>query len=296
MAQIDSRLLRAIESRSGLSKSQVYARIAQIAKRDFLPPDLAAIKFAADQGVTINRYATAEQLAQLRQAGSPVAPPAGDGTPPLAARPGRGPNRARLGRVQRRPVPNQVFVVHGRDRAARDAMFSFLRSVGVHPIEWNSAVGMSRKAAPYVGQVIDAGFGNARAIVVLFTPDDLVRLRPDLLSHLDPAFERREMGQARPNVLFEAGRAFSSHPDRTILVQLGSVRPFSDVAGVHLVHMSNEVERRQELVTKLRNAGCAVNTSGTDWLREGDFTDPEARSPRGAAPSMAKGRARPRRK
>src|SRR5688572_22578868 len=109
---------------------------------------------------------------------------------------------------------------------------------------------MSRKGAPYVDQVVDAGFGNSRAVIVLLTPDDLARLRPELLSDSDAPFERRETGQARPNVLFEAGRAFSSHPDRTVMVQLGKVRPFSDIAGRHVVHMSNDADKRQELATK----------------------------------------------
>jgi predicted nucleotide-binding protein len=158
-------------------------------------------------------------------------------------------------------------------------MFAFLRSVGVKPIEWNSAIAMSKKAAPFIGQVLDAGFDNARAVVVLLTPDDLARLRPDLLSDSDAAFERRETGQARPNVLFEAGRAFSSHPDRTVMVQLGKVRPFSDIAGRHVVEMTDDADKRQELATKLENAGCDVDRSGTDWLKAGDFTDPEARTP-----------------
>jgi hypothetical protein len=65
------------------------------------------------------------------------------------------------------------------------------------------------------------------------------------------------------------------------MVQLGKVRPFSDIAGRHIVHMSNDADKRQELATKLENTGCNVDRSGTDWLttKAGDFTDPEERSP-----------------
>jgi len=35
--------------------------------------------------------------------------------------------------------------------------------------------------------------------------------------------------------------------------------------------MTNDAAKRQELVTKLANAGCNVDPSGTDWLTAGDF-------------------------
>ena len=138
---------------------------------------------------------------------------------------------------------------------------------------------MSGKPAPYVQEILNAAFSKARAIVVLLTPDDLAQLRLDLLSPSDKPYERVLTGQARPNVLFEAGMAFATHPDRTVLLQLGNVREFSDVAGRHVVHMSNEYAKRQELATKLGNAGCDVDRSGTEWVSAGDFTDPQARTP-----------------
>ncbi|MFO0837220.1 MAG: nucleotide-binding protein [Phycisphaerae bacterium] len=280
MAKINPKLLTAIMEKTGLSRAQAYARIQQAASAEYLPRHLAAIKVGAETGITINRFATSEELSQLRQAGSPVAPPNGTAATPSAASGVRASPSAKGTKKTQKKTANQAFVVHGRDGDARDAMFAFLRSLGIKPIEWNSAIAMSKKAAPYIGQVLDAGFGNARAIVVLLTPDDLARLRPELLSDSDAPFERRETGQARPNVLFEAGRAFSSHPDRTVMVQLGKVRPFSDIAGRHVVQMTDDAGKRQELATKLENAGCDVDRSGTDWLKAGDFSDPETRKPK----------------
>ena len=74
--------------------------------------------------------------------------------------------------------------------------------------------------------------------------------------------------------------AFGTHPDRTVLVQIGSVKEFSDVGGRHVVHLTNDYAKRQELATKLKNAGCDVDLSGSDWVSEGDFTDPQARVPK----------------
>jgi hypothetical protein len=153
-------------------------------------------------------------------------------------------------------------------------MFTFLRAVGLKPLEWTQALRMTKQGSPYVGTVLDTAFREAAAIVVLFTPDDEARLRAEFVSSRDPDYERNLTGQARPNVLFEAGMAFGKDPNSTVLVEVGYVRPFSDVAGRHVVHMSNQPTSRQELVTKLANAGCNVDTSGTDWLSAGDFDLP----------------------
>lgn len=284
MASINPKLLSALRAKTGLSRPAVYARIQQAASDGYLPRNLAAIKVAADAGVPINRYASSEELAQLRHAGAPVTPPSTNGgvvAPTKLAREVQTPrSRSKSSKHQKsKAIPNQVFVVHGRDMVAKAALFEFLRAVGIKPIEWMSAIAMSKKAAPYVGDILTAAFQQARAVVVLLTPDDLAQLRVDLLASSDPPFERTLMGQARPNVLFECGMAFSSHPDQTVMVQIGSVRPFSDTFGRHVVHMTADPAKRQELATKLENAGCEVDRSGLDWLKVGDFSDPLTRAP-----------------
>jgi predicted nucleotide-binding protein len=127
--------------------------------------------------------------------------------------------------------------------------------------------------APYIGEVLDAAFSNAQAVVVLLTGDDLACLREDFCKPHDPAHEKDLTPQARPNVLFEAGMAFGRHADRTIMVQIGTLRPFSDVAGKHMVHFSGTAEHRTELRERLKTAGCSVKEGGTDWLRAGNFNE-----------------------
>ena len=164
-----------------------------------------------------------------------------------------------------------MFVVHGRNDIARNALFTFLRALGLQPIEWTQAIRRTRQASPYVGTILETAFREAAAVVVLLTPDDEARLRSIYQRRSDPLYEHRLTGQARANVLFEAGMAFGRNPGSTVLVQVGEVRPFSDIAGRHLVHLSNDPTSRQELATKLANAGCNVDTSGTDWLSAGDL-------------------------
>ena len=165
----------------------------------------------------------------------------------------------------------EVFVVHGRNAAASDALFAFLRAIDLHPLEWSEAVRATGKASPYIGDILNIAFSRAHAVVVVFTPDDEARLREPYRRNDDPPHEVELTGQARPNVLFEAGMAMGRDENRTILVELGNPRPFSDIGGRHTVKLDNSSQRRQELAKRLEAAGCPVNLEGTGWHTAGDF-------------------------
>lgn len=181
----------------------------------------------------------------------------------------------------------RVFVVHGRDAALRESLFEFLRSVGLEPIEWSEAIRLTGRASPYIGEVLDVAFTYAQAIVVLLSPDDEVRLSAELQRGDDPAAERKFMMQPRPNVLFEAGMGFGRNPDRTILVEVGNVKAFSDIAGRHVVRLRNEESRRRDLADRLITAGCAVRLEGEDWKRVGDFAVTRVAQGQSATPHTA---------
>ncbi|MBA3807041.1 MAG: nucleotide-binding protein [Solirubrobacterales bacterium] len=185
--------------------------------------------------------------------------------------------------------PRTVFVVHGRNIAARDAMYEFLRSLGLEPLDWEKLLAATGEAAPYVGEVLAAGIPMAQAVVVLLTPDDEARVRPAFVEPRDPAHERELTHQARPNVLFEAGMSLAIHPKSTILVELGELRPFSDVAGRHLVRMDDGTHARLSLIARLKTAGCPIDMEGP-WKDAGDFaavlhTASEAQPERSGSPS-----------
>jgi predicted nucleotide-binding protein len=108
----------------------------------------------------------------------------------------------------------QVFVVHGRNEQAREAMFTFLRAIGLHPIEWAQAIGWTGHASPYIGHVLDTAFDRAQAVVVLMTPDEIAYLQP-ALGHGPADRETQPAAQARPNVLFEARMAMGRDAQRT---------------------------------------------------------------------------------
>ena len=166
----------------------------------------------------------------------------------------------------------KVFVVHGRNLYLRDAMFTFLRSIGLDPIEWGEAIKTTSQGSPYVGEVLDKAFNTAQAIVVLMTPDDEARLLEPYRGKKEPIYETELTPQPRQNVLFEAGMAMGRNPKRTVLVEIGELRPISDIAGRHTVRLDNSFGKRQDLVDRLEEAGCAVNIKGKkDWHTAGDF-------------------------
>jgi predicted nucleotide-binding protein len=176
-------------------------------------------------------------------------------------------------RVHPQPLdPRKVWVISGRNIKARTAMFQLLRSLDLVPTEWSDAVASTGQGAPYIGSVIQ-GLEQAQAIIVLLTGDDYVQLHPDLAAADDPPHETSVQLQPRPNVVFEAGMALGNAEtrDRTILVQVGRAKLFSNVAGRHLINMSNWARSRNELANILRMAGCPVRTSGHEWLEAGDF-------------------------
>jgi Predicted nucleotide-binding protein containing TIR-like domain len=169
------------------------------------------------------------------------------------------------------PARHTTFVVHGRDVAKARALFAFRRAIGLHPLEWSEVVAATGKATPYVGEVLDAAFSIAQAVVVLLTADDEARLKESFWEPGEAEHETSLTGQARPNVLFEAGMAMGRFPERTVIVEIGQLRPFSDIAGRHTLRLNNTSQRRQELAHRLRDAGCPVNLDGTDWHNIGDF-------------------------
>lgn len=274
MARINQELLARLQTKLGLSRGRIYGLIEEKVRQAHLPRHLAAIALASERGLNISRFATADDLSAIRQTAMtavprPVIAPEESTSRRSGQRQPR--TRPRRKRQTQRRRGTSVFVVRGRNQGVRDAMFQFLRTLGLQPIEWNQAIKMSGEATPYVGTILDTAFREAAAVVVLLTPDDEARLRKKFRKARDPGYEHRFTGQSRPNVLFEAGMAFGRNPQSTVLVQIGEVRPFSDVAGRHIVRVGNDPTSRQELATRLANAGYNVDTTGSDWLTAGNF-------------------------
>lgn len=271
--RVSPELLEKLRAKTGLSASQVYKLIGEKVRNTALPRHLAAIALANERGVSISRFADDDDLATIRGVARGAAPP--PVIAPAAAQPTVRPRAGLRKTAKRKAGPprrgTSVFVVHGRNTELAKQLFRLLRALGLKPMEWVEAIRRTGQPTPYVGTILDVAFRDAAAVVVLMTPDDVARLRPPYRKKHDPAYEAKLTGQARPNVLFEAGMAFGRNPASTVLIEVGELRPFSDVGGRHVVRLGNDPASRTELATKLANAGCNVDTSGTAWQEEGDF-------------------------
>lgn len=52
-------------------------------------------------------------------------------------------------------------------------------------------------------------------------------------------------------MLFEAGLALGAHPKKTIMVQVGRVKSFSDIEGRHMVRLPDDQASRKSFANRL---------------------------------------------
>jgi predicted nucleotide-binding protein len=173
-------------------------------------------------------------------------------------------------------VARRVFVVYGRDGALVRSFFDLLYAVGLQPLEWEKLVALTGTTVPYLGDAVSMAPHLAQANLVLLSPDDIVELHPDLHQPGDQAHERAAAGQARPNVLFELGLAYAAAPRRTVIVEIGQLRPIADLAGLNVIHFDGTAEAIKKIIDRLTVAGCPADTSGEHWLDTGRFAGLEA--------------------
>jgi predicted nucleotide-binding protein len=226
----------------------------------YLRIDLAQTKRARERA--------AEELAQAAPAESarvsPAVPGAADAemvTVPSSA------DQTGGGDVTKR----KVFVVYGRDTDLTRRFFDLLRAVDLWPLEWEQLVSATGRATPALAEVVAGAPHLAQATLVLFSADDIVELHSDLYLAGDEPQERGRSAQARPNVLFELGLALMAYPDSTVIVEVGHMRPMSDLAGLNVIRFDGSTAAIKKVLHRLEIAGCAVDYSGTDWTDSGRF-------------------------
>jgi predicted nucleotide-binding protein len=209
-----------------------------------------------EQEDAFQKDATKDDLADLRGHGN-----RSHSDMATAAAPARSGVRRTTARPAARPKDNTVFVVHGRDDALRKSMFAFLRALGLKPMEWGDALAEAKGANPQIENIIDTAMSKCQAVVVLFSPDEEARLKESLCGRGEKQTEGKLAGQPRPNVLFEAGLTLGRHPEKTLLVQVGKVRGFTDIAGRHLARLTNDTPRRNDVANRLEKL-AARSASG----------------------------------
>lgn len=269
MPRIDQALFQKIMDKLGIKRARAYQLIYKMADEHGIDNHIASLLVARDAGLGYRRHASQDDLREMRvssrsQRAAPAAPPVAMHSAARAAKPAK----------VKATRDNSIFIVHGRDKKLTDDMYAFLRAVGLNPIEWEHAIDKARGGAnPIVGDVINNAMKKAQGVMVLLSPDEEAKLKPDFVSTRDKRNHLHTLeGQPRPNVIFEAGLALGAHSDKTILVQVGDIREISDIAGKHMVHFDGSPSSRKNLVRRLETKlKFKVDTVGDAWLNVGNF-------------------------
>jgi predicted nucleotide-binding protein len=139
----------------------------------------------------------------------------------------------------------KVFVVHGHDEAAREAVARLLERLDLKPIILNEQVSLNQTIIEKIESYgRDVGFA-----VVLLTPDDVGGKAPD-------AFQPR----ARQNVILELGYFVGKlGRDRVCALKKGEVEVPSDYDGVVYTLMDNAGGWKFTLANELHAAGIEID-------------------------------------
>jgi len=161
-------------------------------------------------------------------------------------------------------VRNSVFLVHGHDHRFRDEVEEHLQTLGIEPIILSRARGKSRSLLDR----FEALATQAKFAVVLMSPDDLGAARRQ--------YEDKERGgektlkyRARENVILELGFFYGRLGwDHVFVVQKPADYNWpdfempSDLAGAIGLAGPVDVDWRDELTDKLRNASLLISDQG----------------------------------
>jgi predicted nucleotide-binding protein len=145
------------------------------------------------------------------------------------------------------PDSRQVFLVHGRDNAAKETVARFLEHLGLKPIILSEQ--------PNGGKTLIEKFereaNNASYAVVLFTPDDIGGLQS----------ADDQQARARQNVIFELGYfAGRLGRDRVCILTDPSVEIPSDIFGLGYVPFDSSGDGwKIGLGRELKNAGFNID-------------------------------------
>ena len=150
MSTIDQNLLDRLVSKLDVSKQRVYQLIQEISHRNHVRRHIGALLLAGDHGISVQKYARAEDLNELRGIPNHVQVH----VPSEAASPAS--SRKKKSQSIPKTKENTVFVVHGRDTALRNAMYEFLGALGLRVQEWGHAIRAARGHGgnPYVGDAV----------------------------------------------------------------------------------------------------------------------------------------------
>lgn len=145
---------------------------------------------------------------------------------------------------------SDVFIVHGRDEAAKEAVARFIEQLGLHSVVLHEMPNGGRTIIEKFEEYSNVGFA-----VVLLTPDD-IGASPEQREQMKP--------RARQNVILELGYFLGKlGRNRVCLLYKEGVEIPSDYHGVLYVPMDTGNGWRLELAKELKHAGFKIDMNTT---------------------------------
>jgi predicted nucleotide-binding protein len=144
------------------------------------------------------------------------------------------------------PGTRRVFIVHGRDEAAKETVARFLEKLDLHPVILHEQPSQGRTVIEKFEGHADVDFA-----VVLLTPDDVG------YSNGEPM---KAQSRARQNVIFELGYFIGRlGRSRVCALYKGGVEILSDYEGVVYVSMDDPQGWRLLLAREIKASGIDIN-------------------------------------
>ena len=145
---------------------------------------------------------------------------------------------------------NEVFIVHGRDEGAKNAVGGFIKKLDLVPVILHEQANQGRTIIEKFEEHAKVGFA-----IALLTPDDVGALKGNE-SNLKPK------PRARQNVIFEFGYFIGKIGRKRVcaLVQ-GDVEKPSDYDGVLYIPLDDSGGWKIELIKELKAAGFDVDAN-----------------------------------
>ncbi len=146
---------------------------------------------------------------------------------------------------------SKVFIVHGHNEGAREAVARFVGKLDLEPIILHEQVNAGKTIIEKLEQYSDAAFA-----IVLLTPDDIGAKKSDNLA-LKP--------RARQNVILELGYCMGKLGRHHVaaLVQDDDIEKPSDYEGMAYISMDRAGAWKMPLAKELKAAGLNVDLNKT---------------------------------
>ena len=143
---------------------------------------------------------------------------------------------------------NEIFIVHGRDKGAKNTVARFLEKLDLKPVILAELPGKGRTIIEKFEEHAQVGYA-----IVLLTPDDAGSLQGD---------ENELKPRARQNVIFELG-FFIGHlgRERVCALTRGHVEIPSNYAGIEYIPFNDSGDWQLKLIRELKSVGFKVDAN-----------------------------------